>query len=325
MRMRKITAIMLAVLGLLFAVSCQRRPLTDADYTVNIRFNMDYDIVNFENPAEPELMRVAFFDHTTGRLVTHAFLPPSGGQMSVVPGRIYDVLAYNFDTRVTYINNENDFNSIVATTNSISESFKSKLRSRGTRTPDTSAEEDETIVYDPDHLWVGRLGSVDLPRRSVDSPEITLTIDCATVVQTWKLEVDKIEGSQWIGSISALITGLSRYNSISSGDRSHDYASVFFDIRSIGADGVLNTTFNTFGARPGSGEGAQILSLVITDVAGNGYVFNADVSDQFVDNPAQIIRIKTDGIVIPEPEKKDSGGLAPSVDEWKTIVSEIVI
>lgn len=320
--MKRIVILIVAALVLLSLDSCKRRPLTTADYSVKVDIDIDRDIVNYQMPHDPQLMRVAFFDHETGRLVTQAFLPPAGGEVNVLPERTYDILVYNFDTEVTLIKDEDDWRKILATTNTISDAFKSKLKSRGTKS--TTDEKEEEIVYDPDHLYVGRLNSVELPSRSVDSPEITLKVDCETVVQTWILEVDKIKGAQYIGSISAVITGLSEYNRIPTGQRSKEYASVFFDIQSIGQDGILRTKFNTFGENPEAGE-RQILSLVITDTSGKGYIFNVDVTDQFPGNKDQIIRVKTDEIDIPEPEKKGGGGLAPSVDEWKDIVSNITI
>ena len=115
--MRKITVILLACTLILGASSCKRRPLNNADYNVNVVLNIDKEIVNYRYPGDPEAMRVAFFNHKTGRLVTHAFLPATGGQVSVLPGESYDVIAYNFDTQVTLIKDENDFNKILATTN----------------------------------------------------------------------------------------------------------------------------------------------------------------------------------------------------------------
>lgn len=319
----KRTGILILMMLATFAVSCRRRPLLEADYTVNVVMNLDRDIVNYTVSKDPSVMRVAFFDHSDGHLVTQAYLPLSGGQVNVLPGRIYDVLAYNFDTQVTLVKEADNFNRIFAATNSISEDFKSKLKSRGTKS--AKGDEDEHIVYDPDHLFVGRLNKVDLPARSVDSPEVTLTIDCETVVQSWILEVDKVNGIENVASISAVITGLSEFNRISTGERSDDVATVYFDVKGINADGTLKTGFNTFGQNPNPAE-RQILSLVITDTAGKGYIFNVDVSAQFPGNKEQIIRVKTCDIVIPKPDKPGSGGgLAPDVDEWKDIVSEIII
>ena len=246
--------------------------------------------------------------------------------MNIVPERTYDILVYNFDTEVTLIKDENDWTKILATTNTISDAFKSKLKSRGTKSPmtDADADKDEEIVYDPDHLFVGRLNEVNIPARSVDSPEITLRVDCKSVVQTWLLEVNNIKGAQYVASISAVITGLSQHYKISKDLRSKEFASVFFDVQRLDRGGILMTKFNTFGMNPEAGE-KQILSLVITDTGGKSHIFNVDVSDQFPGNDRQYIQVNTDEIDIPEPEKKEGGGLAPSVDEWKDIVSNITI
>lgn len=324
--MKRTMQILIAAVMLLSLFSCHRRPLTTADYTVRLDINIDRDIVNYEMPRDPEIMRVAFYDHNTGQLFTQAFLPPTGGEVNIVPERTYDILVYNFDTEVTLIKDENDWTKILATTNTISDAFKSKLKSRGTKSPmtDADADKDEEIVYDPDHLFVGRLNEVNIPARSVDSPEITLRVDCKSVVQTWLLEVNNIKGAQYVASISAVITGLSQHHKISRDLRSKEFASVFFDIQRLDRGGILMTKFNTFGMNPEAGE-KQILSLVITDTGGKSHIFNVDVSDQFPGNDRQYILVNTDEIDIPEPEKKEGGGLAPSVDEWKDIVSNITI
>lgn len=324
--MKRTMQILIAAVMLLSLFSCHRRPLTTADYTVRLDINIDRDIVNYEMPRDPEIMRVAFYDHNTGKLFTEAFLPPTGGEVNIVPERTYDILVYNFDTEVTLIKDENDWTKILATTNTISDAFKSKLKSRGTKGPmtDADADNDEEIVYDPDHLFVGRLNEVNIPARSVDSPEITLRVDCKSVVQTWLLEVNNIKGAQYVASISAVITGLSQHHKISRDQRSKEYASVFFDVQRLDRGGILMTKFNTFGMNPEAGE-KQILSLVITDTGGKSHIFNVDVSDQFPGNDRQYIQVNTDEIDIPEPEKKDGGGLSPSVDEWKDIVSNITI
>lgn len=135
--MKRTMQILIAAVMLLPLFSCHRRPLTTADYTVRLDINIDRDIVNYEMPRDPEVMRVAFYDHNTGQLFTQAFLPPTGGEVNIVPERTYDILVYNFDTEVTLIKDENDWTKILATTNTISDAFKSKLKSRGTKSPMT--------------------------------------------------------------------------------------------------------------------------------------------------------------------------------------------
>ena len=85
--------------------------------------------------------------------------------------------------------------------------------------------------------------------------------------------------------------------------------------------GLLNTTVL---GKLQYGVQNKIFSLVFTDVAGKGHVFNIDVTEQFIDNPEQIIRIRTE-IDIPEPMSSGDGGFVPKVDEWDEINTDIII
>ena len=297
--------------------SCQRRPLETADFTVRVNIEIDDNIVNYQMPSLPNLMRCIFYDAENGNFVTQAFLPPTGGEVELISDRTYDVLVYNFDTEATIIGMENKFDEIFAFTNGIPDAFRTKLRSRATK------DGIEDIVYDPDHLYVGRVKGVYVPVRSVDSPLIEIDVKCSTVVETWLVDVNKIQGRQYIGSVAAVVTGLSESNRIATGTRSTEYVSVYFDVIDIDENGILTAKFNTFGYNPDSNT-KQVLSLVFTDTGGKGHIFDVDVSDQFVDNPEQIIRVVTE-IDIPEPEKSEGGGFQPEVDEWDDIHTDIII
>lgn len=312
---RFITYLLMVLLSVL--VSCTRRPLTTADYAVTVNLTIEKDIVNYEVTKDPSLMRCIFYDSETGAFVTQAFLPPTGGDVSLIPARTYDVLVYNFDTESTWLEQENWFHTIYASTSLIPDSFKTKLRSRA------SKADEEQIVYDPDHLFVGRLHDVFIPSRSVEAPKVVLDITCETVVESWILDVSIITGIKNIGSMAAVVTGLAGSNKISFNQRSEDIVSVFFDNQTVDENGILTARFNTFGKNPDIAE-PQVLSLVFTDVAGKGHVFNIDVSDQFVDNPEQIIRVRTE-IDIPEPMTSGDGGFVPKVDEWDEINTDIII
>ena len=300
-----------------FAVSCHRRPLTTADYTVILNIDFEREIVNYEMPKDPSLMRCIFYDSKSGAFVTQAFLPPTGGQVSLIPAREYDVLVYNFDTESTWLEDENWYHKIYASTSLIPDSFRTKLRSRA------SKGEKEKIVYDPDHLFVGRLNDVFIPSRGVDAPPVILDVVCETVVESWILEAKTVTGVENIGSIAAVITSLAAKNTIGPNERSAEYVTVYFDNQVIDENGLLTARFNTFGWTPKINE-AQVLSLVFTDIAGNGHVFNVDVSSQFPDNKEQIIRIETE-IDIPEPMTPGDGGFVPKVEEWDEINTDIII
>ena len=313
-RIAKYTAVLLLCI---LSASCHRRPLTTADYTVIVNISIDTNIVNYKVEKDPSLMRCIFYDSESGAFVTQAFLPPTGGQVSLIPAREYDVLVYNFDTESTWLEEENWFHKIYASTSLIPDSFKTKLRSRASKT------DEELIVYDPDHLYVGRLNDVFIPSRSVDAPPVILDVECKTVVESWLLEVRTVTGVENIGSIAAVVTSLSGSNKIAFDERSAEYVSVFFDNQVIDENGLLTAKFNTFGWTDKINE-PQVLSLVITDVAGKGHVYNIDVSDQFPNNPEQIIRINLE-IDIPEPMTSGDGGFVPKVDEWDEINTDIII
>ena len=310
------TYIILALLCILGS-SCKRRPLTTADYMVIVNIEIDKDIVNHEVTKDPSLMRCIFYDSESGAFVTQAFLPPTGGQVSLIPSREYDVLVYNFDTESTWLEDENWFQKIYASTSVIPDSFKTKLRSRA------SKGDEELIVYDPDHLFVGRLHDVFIPARSVDAPPVILDIECKTVVESWLLEVKTVTGVKNIGSMAGVVTGLSASNKIGPNTRSTEFVSVYFDNQTIDENGVLTAKFNTFGWNPKISE-PQVLSLVFNDIAGKGHVYNIDVSKQFPDNKEQIIRIELE-IDIPEPMNGGDGGFVPKVDEWIDINTDIII
>lgn len=314
--MKRIHIYIWMLLCITFA-SCQRRPLTTADFMVILNIEIEKDIVNYEVEKDPSLMRCIFYDSQSGAFVTQAFLPPTGGQVSLIPSREYDVLVYNFDTESTWLEDENWFHKIYASTSLIPDSFRTKLRSRATK------GDEEDIVYDPDHLFVGRLNDVYIPARSVDAPPVILDVRCETVVESWILEVKTITGKKNIGTTAAVVTGLAESNRIGPNERSEEFVSVYFDNQVIDDNGLLTAKFNTFGWNKDILE-PQILSLVFTDIAGKGHVFNVDVSDQFPDNKEQIIRVEME-IDIPEPMTGGDGGFVPKVDEWDEINTDIII
>lgn len=315
--MRRISTYIVVVLLCILSASCQRRPLTTADYMVVVNIEIEKDIVNYTVEKDPSLMRCIFYDSETGAFVTQAFLPPTGGQVSLIPAREYDVLVYNFDTESTWLEEENWYHRIYASTSLIPDSFRTKLRSRA------SKGDEEEIVYDPDHLFVGRLNDVFIPARSVDAPPVILDVRCKTVVESWILEVRTVTGTKNIGSMAGVVTGLAASNRIGLNERSDEYVTVYFDNQVIDSEGLLTAKFNTFGWQPNIAE-IQELSLVFTDIAGKGHVFKFDVSDQFIDNPQQIIRVEVE-IDIPEPITSGDGGFVPKVDEWDDVNTDIII
>lgn len=316
--MKRLYLILALVLITLTAGSCRRRPLVEIDNNVLLNITIGTDIVNYEVRTPPEMMRAIFFDSKTGDFVSHSFLPHHGGYVHLMPGREYDILVYNFDTEATIIDGDYNLNYILAYTNLVPENIKSRLKGRAGK------GEDEMIVYEPDHLFVGKLEDVYIPMRGYGMPAFEIDIHAETIVQTWIVEIDKVRGAEYVGAVSSVISGLADHNLIGRGEQSYDEATVFFEAASLTKDGHFYAKFNTFGRNALAGR-KQVLSLVLTDTGGKSFCFNMDISEKFNDNPLQYILIKTDDIVIEKPEQTGGGGLAPIVDEWGEINTEIVI
>ena len=316
--MRRLTIISVLIALLMVCAGCKRRPLVEVDNNVYLNITIDKDIVNYTVERDPEMMRAIFYDSESGKFASQSFLPHNGGYVHVMPGRKYDILVYNFDTEATVISQDGNINDIYAFTNLIPDNLRTRLKGR------TVKNEEELIVFEPDHLFVGKLEDVYIPFRGEGMPVYTLDIHAKTVVETWIIEVDRIRGAEYVGSVSSVMTGLSDHNKIGAPQKSYDEATVYFEAGQIGKDGRFLAKFNTFG-RNFEVSTSQIFSLVITDTGGKPWSFNMDVSKKFENNPEQYIRIETDDIEIPKPEVSTGGGLAPEVDEWGEINTEIVI
>lgn len=316
--MRRLYLMIVLMTIMLVAGSCRRRPLVEVDNNVLLNITIGTDIVNYEVKTPPEMMRAIFFDSQTGDFVSHSFLPHHGGYVHLMPGREYDILVYNFDTEATIVDADYNINYIFAYTNLVPENIKSKLKGRAGKSPD------EMIVFEPDHLFVGKLEDVYIPKRGYGMPAYEIDIHAETVVQTWIVEIDKVIGAEYVSAASSVISGLADHNIIGRREQSYDEATVFFEAASLTKDGHFYAKFNTFG-RNDLADLSQILSLVLTDTGGKSWCFNMDISDKFIDNPEQYILIRTDDIVIEKPEQTGGGGLAPEVEEWGEIKTEIII
>ena len=100
---RRIVILALAVLTVL--TGCMRRDLEYGSVNINLRLRINLNVRvngNFEELPNPEMMRVMFFDPETFDLITESYLPPTGGRISLPPGK-YKFIGYNFDTEATLL------------------------------------------------------------------------------------------------------------------------------------------------------------------------------------------------------------------------------
>lgn len=301
--MRRWYKILMLVTIVLVAGSCNRRPLVEMDNNVLLNISIGTDIVNYELKSPPQMMRAIFFDSQTGETVSHSFLRSQGGFVNVTPGREYDILVYNFDTGSTIIGGDNNLNYILACTDLVPENIKSEFVEH------TGNSEDERFVYEPDHLFVGKLEDVYVPVQGYGMPAFQIDIHAETLVETWVVEIDKVRGAEHVGTVSSVISGLADHTLIGLREPSCDEATVYLKEASLTKDGHFYAKFNTFG-RNVLADRQQILSLVLTDTDGESFIFSMDITERFKDNPLQYILIKTDDIEIGKTENLGGGGYA---------------
>ena len=346
--MRRIGYILLAAMMVLLVGSCQRRPFAENRSKVALNLAINTHIVNHVQAEMPENMRVDLYDPETAELVYTDYVGPQGGYIHPVPG-IYDMIVYSIGSESTIIHNEHNYNEIEAYTNEVSAFIKSQLALFLTKRTKAAQErwakklyaaalakgeptlkgpvsyEEELVVNQPDHVFVGWYHNLVVPVVYEDQPvtEVYVEVDAHTIVETWEVEVQAVDGAQWIESVASIISGQKGSVHIGPNEHSEKIVSVFFDMKiEDREDGgkCLKGKFNTFGIHPETISGSY-LDLNIKDSGGEDHMFHYDVTDQFENNERRYILIK-ETLKVEEP-KVEGGGFQPVVNEWDEVHTDI--
>ena len=332
---RRIVILALAVLTVL--TGCMRRELEYGSVNLNLRLKINLNVrVNgkFEELPNPEMMRVMFFDPETYELVTESYLPPTGGRISLPPGK-YKFIGYNFDTEATLLRNDRNYYSIEAYTNEVSNAMKSSILNSiryGRSATKAGTDEDawaaaltkvqeSAIIYEPDHLFVSHQ---DVEVLNIQEDQ-TIEADAETIIETWQISV-RIKNEQYMASARALLTGQIASNFIGlpkeEGKTDTDVV-LMFDMNA-GTDKYENDIvvgkFNTFGKNPHV-ESRLWLTIIIKTVGGDTVEWHRDITDEFFTEDAiedQTIHIEEE-VEVPQPDNPGGGGgggFQPGVDDW---------
>ena len=331
---RRLVILALAVLTVL--TGCVRRDLEYGSVNLNLRLKINLNVrVNTEiqELPSPEMMRVMFFDPETFDLVTESYLPPTGGRISLPPGK-YKFIGYNFDTEATLLRNDRNYYTIEAYTNEVSSALKSSiinsLRDGRSATKGGTNEDaweaaltkvqESSIIYEPDHLFVSHQ---DIEVLNIAEDQ-TIEANAETIIETWKISV-RIKNEQYMASARALLTGQSASNFIGlpkeEGKTDTDVV-LMFDMKA-GTDDYENDIvvgqFNTFGKNPAV-ESRLWLTIILKTVGGETVEWHRDITDEFQTQTAiedQTIYIEEE-IEVPQPVNPGGGGggFQPGVEDW---------
>lgn len=294
---------------LLCLLSCRRIPLYEAESGVYLKLDLAFEEtvrshVGFRTPAS---VRVCFYDMDLHSLVAEEFLPTQGGFIYVAPGQ-YDMIVYSLGTEVTQVDGTDVRALARAFTGNAGQVLKVS-KADGSTVP-----RNYNVIYEPDHLFVGRLPGVRIPVHSGEDPTVVIECPMETLLETYSLELSRIENADCIREALVYITGQAPCKYLWDGRFPPTPSALFFPLQTNADDQSIHTVFNTFGRIPGVGSEVY-LNVQVTAATGARYQWIFDVSDQF-DNPDN-----TDSrIVITEPvivpDDGSTGGMTPSVNDW---------
>lgn len=340
--------------GVILCAGCEHRPLEMRQYEENIFVRVYYD-ENIRNVSfgfydeskkkpeysSPKMMRVAFFDNVSDKLVSERYLYDCGrdergyyiqGKMNLPNGK-YNMLAYNFDTNEIETRNNNSYYAMSAYTNALSESEANRFfSSRG--------DDATNICRQPDHLFVAKIEDVEIDKPDFyEAPDTiknnTGTYPVAeTIVKTYYLQFN-IKGVEHVRSAVALISGMAGSKNMHSNEMvKDDVASIFFSLNN-GKDkartsddiAVAYASFNTFGKLPHT-EGYLDVTFEFKTIYNTVQTETFHITDIFETEMAkenQWIIIDKVIEIIPPEGSDTSGGMSPGVNDWEQIEGSITI
>ena len=332
-RYRNIVALMFVGMMLMLA-SCDRMPLYEMEKKVelalDLKLELDLDIdvtvdvdVEVKTQIEiPEMMQVGFYSPDGTVLQNTQFVGANGGKITTPPG-VYRMVVYSFGNEYTQVRGEGSVNTLEAFTSDITATkgpallkalsmLSATTRADGdAETRDEGEQPTGPIIYSPDHLLV-TIQEVTIPEFTQESQTITIESTVQTICKTYSFEVHSVIGTEYVESCEAFVTNQARSSFFGRGEINPEPATIWFPVGVDRKKGCLYTTFNSFGKLPG--DSRAFIHFIIRDVKGNEHYFSTDITDQFLRTDNHIVIEET--VDVPEPEYA-SGGIAPTVEEWK--------
>lgn len=319
--------------------ACQFRPLDDPNNKVHLTVLVNTDSISnvtcdIYNPSiqapkiDPKTMRVLFYkpsgDGMSNTYIKNATVNEDGkividGDVYVNPGD-YCMLVYNFDTENIKISGDENYGSIEASTDMVSEAIKSRFATKASDEETKAEILGSDIYYEPEHVVVARDEQVNIPYHQ---GTYEITMDAYSVVSTYYLQI-AIKGAEYFGGAQAVLSGLSSGNLLGQNSMVNlPEASVYFTLQKSkdGDTDVIATIFNTFGKIPESESNLNVTFNVTTSY-GSTLQKTYPIDSVFhtknaIEHHWLLLR---DTLEIPKPDVKgadrDGSGWYPEVEDW---------
>ena len=320
----KRTIILLLVAVLL--PSCQFRPLDIETDGMRVVLLGDMSLPFGSKGGDPYHYAILLYD-ADGALVYEDFCGPEGGLIHSVPGS-YHVLACSLDGSTVLFDGRGQLNTFHATAAEADpETKRLFLACRETAGHEEASgrtkavDDDALVLIEPDAIYSGQLGGLEVPVLTESDDEFTFTIETSFALSQGQFVITGLTHTDRIGSVQVFLTGLSAGRRIADGQPDAATAVQTFYLNSI-VEGRLQGTFNYFGT-PVTVAEKNMAYIVVTDTGGGRYLFVADVTAQIHGNehPQAEIDLAFD---IPDPAV-GGGGFQPTVGDWDVIFIDVPI
>lgn len=331
---------LLSVLGvLLLALSagCQRIPLYEPETGVYLRVSIDpaldsamEAVLDFDARPElrdkvvgkmPELVRACFYDAVSHELVKEDFLPAQGGFVDI-PAGVYDVVVYSLGTEATQVSGTETRAGGHAFTSPTGSRVKMKGVSGNVDVEDGTDE--QPVVFEPDHLFAGRIAGASVPVHPADGETIVLSAELSRLSESWILEVAEVEGAERIRKAEVYLTGQAVDRYLWDVRMSNGACALGFETEIDVAAGRLFAVFNTFGKCPQLETGV-IVNVLVTTENGSRIRYVYDVTDQWLNPDNSTHRIVVEELVEIPGDDYQGGGFDPVVNEWDGEAIPVII
>ena len=331
--------LLLAMLGVVFT-ACRRIPMYESTSGVYMRLKLDLEqeqqfggLVDFQTHPEllekvngkmPEMVRVCFYDAVSHELVAEDFLPPEGGFVNVAPGD-YDVIIYSLGTSVTQVEGTGTRAGAYAFTSRTGTKLKVSGSPADAGDEDPEAEDGQPVIYEPDHLYVGRIADASIPVHSEgESSAVVLESELKRFTESWSLEVLAVEGAQYIAGVNAYLIGQAAGHYLWDRRSTNHPASLVCPLLVDVSTGQLWTVFNTFGKFP-QAESDVVVYILVTTTAGARCSFIFDVTEQWLNPDNMAHRIVIDKLLEIPDDSYSGSGFEPVVSDWDVEEIEVIV
>ena len=327
--------LLLLLTGLLLATGCHRIPLHERASGVYLKLNFHQEIdpamaalLDFDARPElkdkvlgktPELVRACFYDAVSHELVAEDFVPAEGDFIDV-PAGAYDVVVYGLGMEMTQVTGTETRAGGFSFTGPTGVKVK-----MGAPTKADEETQEQSVVFEPDHLFVGKIAGANVAMRPAEASETAvLTAEMERISESWILKVIDIEGAERIQKADIYITGQAAGRYLWDARTSNHPCALSFEGTVDAAAGQLFAVFNTFGRYP-EPETDVIVNVLVTTTGGNRCRFVYDVTDQWLnpDNSAHLILI--DELMALPGDDFDGGGFEPVINDWDDEVIDIIV